>query len=98
MENPINSWKFWLGRLLRGYFIMAVSCLISFPIAIYLVIPAILWIFADAPYTLATPDQLMKWVRYGLMATVWVGSVSWLSEFLPWLIRKIRNRRNGDTL
>lgn len=93
-----NPWRFWFLRLARHCLMMFLGCLINFPILIYLVIPVILWIFADTPYTWPTNDKLMKWVRYGLMVTAWVGSILWLSEFIPWLIKAIRARRNGDTM
>lgn len=98
--NPRNPspWKFWCFRLMNYFLKMLLGCAIGFPILIYLLIPAILWIFADIPYTWPTSDQLMKWVRYGFMCTAWVGSVLWLSEFLPWLIRVLRSRRNGDPM
>lgn len=72
---------------------MLLGCVIGFPVAIYIAIPTILWLFADTAYAWPTSDYLMKWVRYGLICTVWVASVVWLSEFLPWLIKVIRSRR-----
>lgn len=92
------SWKFWIGRLLRGYFIMALSCVITFPIAMYLVVPFVVSIATGSSYQAPTEADAMKWVRYGVLATIWVGSVGWLSEFIPWLIKAIRARRNGDAI
>ena len=94
----MNIWIYWVLRLLLHFSKMLMICIIGFPIAIYLVIPVILWIFADTPYTWPTNDYLLRWVRYGLACTLWVGCVVWLSEFLPWLIRVIRSRRHNDTM
>ncbi len=92
-ERPSQYWKYWTGRLIILYLMGLITCTVGFPILIYLVIPALVWLFADIPYTWPTPDYLMKWVRYGLWCTVGVGTISWLGEFVPWLLSVIRGRK-----
>ena len=53
----MNIWIYWVLRLLLHFSKMLMICIIGFPIAIYLVIPVILWIFADTPYTWPTIDD-----------------------------------------
>lgn len=93
-SQNINPWRFWSLRLVRHFLMMLLGCVINFPILIYLIIPVILWFFADIPYTWPTTDYLMKWVRYGLVCTLGVGVVVWLSEFLPWIVKVIRSRHS----
>ena len=89
-----NPWVYWPFRFCVNCLKMLLGCLVGFPILIYLAIPSILWIFLDIPYKWPAGNDLMKWVRYGLACTLWVGSVIWLSEFLPWLFKVIRSRGN----
>lgn len=93
LEAHDNYWKFWATRLLRGYFVMAVSCLILLPVGMYFVVPFIGWLTANIPYALPSHETIVKSIRYGITVTVWVGTVSWLAEFLPWLIRLIRSKK-----
>lgn len=97
-QKNTNIWFFWFFRLTKHCLIMFLGCLINFPILIYAVIPFILWIISDTPYTWPTADYLMKWVRYGITVTIWVGSILWLSELLPWLVKAIRSRGKNDCM
>ena len=84
--------RYWLGRLVRGYLIVSISCIIAFPVCIYVIVPFIGWLTADAPYRWPTHDLIMKWVRYGVFATLWIGTIAWLYEFVPWLIKVMRKQ------
>jgi hypothetical protein len=91
--NSGSPFKHWLSRLLKLYAMIFLSCVIAFPIALYLIVPFIGWLTANVPYTWPSNETIMKSVRYGITVTIWAGTVSWLSEFLPWLIKVLRSRR-----
>jgi hypothetical protein len=90
--SPLRYWKYWCGRLIVCYLIMLVGCVLTLPLAGLVIAPFTAWLTADVPYTWPTPEQLIKWVRYGLWCTVWVGTISWLSELIPWLSRMWRGQ------
>lgn len=97
-EHSSRCWKYWVWRLVIFYLMGLATCVVAFPIVIYIVIPFTVWLTADIPYALPTGDYLMKWVRYGLFCIFWIGTIFWLSEFIPWLIRAIRSRDDNGPL
>jgi len=91
----LRCWKYWCGRLVVCYSIIAFGCILTLPIAGLVIVPFTAWVTEGVPYSLPTTEQLMKWVYYGLWCTVWVGTISWLGEFVPWLI-KMRRGQHPD--
>lgn len=92
---PLRHWKYWFWRLAILYLMVLLTCVLGFPVLIYLVAPFTAWVTADISYTWPTAEQLMKWVRYGLWCTFSVGTISWLGELIPWLMQMRRDRNRG---
>lgn len=97
MNAKYHSWQYWGGRLVFFYLAISLSCAILFPVIAYVITPIFLWVFSESPLQLPEQVNFFRWLKYGAFVTVWAGSILWLSEFLPWLIKLLRSRDNSDS-
>lgn len=88
--------KYWFFRFVYCYAMMFFGGLLALLIGVPTIVPAVKWLFYGTPYELPDADLLIKLWKVLVLCTVWVGTVVWLSEFIPWLIEVRRQQRNSE--
>ena len=87
--------KYWVFRLTFNLIVAFIGGGVTSLVAVYFLVPFTLWLTTPVPFELPDSVLLHKTWNFIVCCTFWGGGIIWLSEFLPWLIRVIRSRRDN---
>ncbi len=90
--SQMSAVRYWGSRLIYCLIVSFFGVGVTALLCLYVGFPATQWLTTDTPSVFPEKDLLERAWNFVVLCTCWISGVTWLSEFLPWLSKIIRNR------